>query len=72
MLKTMLASFNSDKAVKELNKLGIATTEVANGVTKVRSAQAVLMDVAVAAQATDKNLKNLWIQMSGGRPKLAA
>lgn len=72
MLKTMLASFDSRKAVKELNKLGIATTEVVNGVTKVRSAQAVLMDVAVAAQATDKNLKNLWIQMSGGRPKLAA
>ena len=72
MLKTMLASFDSKKAVKELNKLGIATTEVVNGVTKVRSAQAVLMDVAVAAQATDKNLKNLWIQISGGRPKLAA
>ncbi len=72
MLKTMLASFNSDKAVKELNKLGIATTEVVNGVTKVRSAQAVLMDVAVAAQGTNKNLKDLWIQMSGGRPKLAA
>lgn len=67
MLKTMLASFNSDKAVKELNKLGIATTEVVNGVTKVRSAQAVLMDVAVAAQGTNKDLKNLWIQMSGGK-----
>lgn len=72
MLKTMLASFNSSKAVKELNKLGIATTEVVNGVTKVRSAQAVLMDVAVAAQGTNKDLKNLWIQLSGGRPKLAA
>lgn len=72
MLKTMLASFNSSKAVKELNKLGIATTEVVNGVTKVRSAQAVLMDVAVAAQGTNKDLKDLWIQMSGGRPKLAA
>lgn len=72
MLKTMLASFNSDKAVKELNKLGIATTEVVNGVKKVRSAQAVLMDVAVAAQGTNKDLKDLWIQMSGGRPKLAA
>ena len=72
MLKTMLASFNSDKAVKELNKLGIATTEVVNGVTKVRSAQAVLMDVAVAAQGTNKNLKDLWIQIGGGRRKLAA
>lgn len=72
MLKTMLASFNSDKAVKELNKLGIATTEVVNGVKKVRSAQDVLMDVAVAAQGTNKDLKDLWIQMSGGRPKLAA
>lgn len=72
MLKTMLASFNSDKAVKELNKLGIATTETVNGVKKVRSAQAVLMDVAVAAQGTNKNLKDLWIQMGGGRPKLAA
>ena len=67
MLKTMLASFNSDKAVKELNKLGIATTETVNGVKKVRSAQAVLMDVAVAAQNTNKDLKDLWIQMSGGR-----
>ena len=72
MLKTMLASFNSDKAVKELNKLGIATTEVVNGTKRVRSAQAVLMDVAVAAQGTNKDLKDLWIQMSGGRPKLAA
>lgn len=67
MLKTMLASFNSDKAVKELNKLGIATTETVNGIKKVRSAQAVLMDVAVAAQGTNKDLKDLWIQMSGGR-----
>lgn len=67
MLKTMLASFNSDKAVKELKKLGIATTETVNGVKKVRSAQAVLMDVAVAAQGTNKDLKDLWIQMSGGR-----
>ncbi len=67
MLKTMLASFNSDKAVKELNKLGIATTETVNGVKKVRSAQAVLMDVAVAAQGTNKDLKDLWIQMSGGK-----
>lgn len=67
MLKTMLASFDSNKAVKELNKLGIATTEVVNGVTKVRSAQAVLMDVAVAAQGTNKNLKDLWIQMGGGK-----
>lgn len=72
MLKTMLASFNSSKATKELQKLGIATTEVVNGVTKVRSAQSVLMDVAVAAQSTNNNLKDLWIQMSGGRPKLAA
>ena len=72
MLKTMLASFDSTKAVKELNKLGIATTEVVNGTKRVRSAQAVLMDVAVAAQGTNKNLKDLWIQMSGGRPKLAA
>ena len=72
MLKTMLASFNSDKAVKELNKLGIATTEVVNGTKRVRSAQAVLMDVAVAAQGTNKDLKDLWIQISGGRPKLAA
>lgn len=67
MLKTMLASFNSDKAVKELNKLGIATTEVVNGTKRVRSAQAVLMDVAVAAQGTNKDLKDLWIQMSGGK-----
>lgn len=67
MLKTMLASFNSDKAVKELKKLGIATTETVNGVKKVRSAQAVLMDVAVAAQGTNKDLKDLWIQMSGGK-----
>ena len=67
MLKTMLASFNSDKAVKELNKLGIATTETVNGIKKVRSAQAVLMDVAVAAQGTNKDLKDLWIQMSGGK-----
>lgn len=67
MLKTMLASFNSSKATKELQKLGIATTEVVNGVTKVRSAQSVLMDVAIAAQSTNNNLKDLWIQLSGGR-----
>lgn len=73
MLKTLFASIHSKKAVEELNKLGIAVENVdSNGVKHFRNVQDVLLDVAVVAQGTNNNLQNLFQQMSGGRPKLAA
>jgi hypothetical protein len=73
MLKTLFASIHSKKAVEELNKLGIAVENVdSNGVKHFRRVQDVLLDVAVVAQGTNNNLQNLFQQMSGGRPKLAA
>lgn len=67
-IKTVLGSFHSEKAVKELDKIGISVTKIGkDGQTEFRKAQDVLLDLAVAAQTTDKNMEELFKAVSGGK-----
>jgi phage tail tape measure protein, TP901 family, core region len=68
MIKSVLGSFRSDKAQAELDKLGIAVKEVGkDGEVSFRKAQDVLLDLALTAQTTDKDLEKLFQAISGGK-----
>lgn len=68
MLKSVLGSIHSNKAIEEIEALGVAVTKVGtNGQTEFRKAQDVLLDIAVTAQGTEKNLENLFKQVAGGK-----
>jgi hypothetical protein len=68
MLKSLYTSFHSDKAVAELDKLGVSIYKIGNdGQKEFRKAQDVMLDVAVAAQETDKSLESVYKNMAGGR-----
>ena len=67
MLKTFIASLRSDKAVKELGKLGIAVKEVVNNVEQFRDSRKIIMDVALAAKYTDKDVQKPLLAISGGK-----
>lgn len=73
MLKSVLGSIHSKKATEEIEALGIATKKVGvDGSVELRKAQDVLLDIAIQAQGTEKNLEDLYKSVSGGEPQLAA
>ncbi|MEC4565331.1 NlpC/P60 family protein [Paenibacillus sp. CMAA1739] len=53
MWKTVLGTIRTGKAVGEIEKLGVKTKEVVNGVEQWRKAEDILLDLSVAV--TDKN-----------------
>ncbi|MET3209900.1 UNVERIFIED_CONTAM: cell wall-associated NlpC family hydrolase [Paenibacillus sp. PvR008] len=53
MWKTVLGTIRTGKAVSEIEKLGVKTKEVVNGVEQWRKAEDILLDLSVAV--TDKN-----------------
>jgi len=68
MIKSVLGSINTKKAREEIEALGIATTKVGvNGAVELRKAQDVLLDIAIQAQGTDRNLEDLFKAISGGK-----
>ncbi|HMM21826.1 MAG TPA: phage tail tape measure protein [Selenomonadales bacterium] len=68
MIKSVLGSFHSDKAVKEIEAMGVAVKTIGqDGTINFRKAQDVLLDLSLAAQGTDKNLENLFKQIAGGK-----
>jgi TP901 family phage tail tape measure protein len=68
MIKSVLGSIHSEKATKEIEALGIATKQVgANGEVELRKAQDVLLDIAVTAGSTSKNLEDLFKGIAGGK-----
>lgn len=67
MLKTFIASLRSDKAVEELGKLGIAVKEVVNDVEQFRDSRKIIMDIALAAKYTDKDVQKPLLAISGGK-----
>lgn len=68
MIKSVLGSFQSDKAQKELAKLGISIKEVGDdGQEHFKKAQDVLLDLALTAQATDKDVSKMFQAVSGGK-----
>ena len=68
MIKSLLGSIHSDKATKEIEALGIATKTIGkDGVPELRKAQDVLLDIAVTATGTSKNLEDLFKGIAGGK-----
>ena len=68
MLKSLYTSFHSDKAIAELDKLGVSIYKIGeDGSKQFRKAQDVMLDLSVAAQETDKSLENVYKQVAGGR-----
>lgn len=53
MWKTVLGTIRTDKAVKELERLGVKTKDVVNGVEQWRKAEDILLDLSISV--TDKN-----------------
>lgn len=73
MLKTFIASIRSDKAVKELDKIGIKVKEVGeDGVERFRDIQQVILDIAIQTKYTNNDIQKTLLAISGGRRKLAA
>lgn len=53
MWKTVLGTIRTDKAVNEIERLGVKTKEVVNGVEQWRKAEDILLDLSI--KVTDKN-----------------
>ncbi|PZT54133.1 NlpC/P60 family protein [Paenibacillus silvae] len=53
MWKTVLGTIRTDKAVEEIERLGVKTREVVDGVEQWRKAEDILLDLSI--QVTDKN-----------------
>ena len=53
MWKTVLGTIRTDKAVNEIERLGVKTREVVDGVEQWRKAEDILLDLSI--QVTDKN-----------------
>ena len=73
MLKTFIASIRGDKAVEELDKIGIKVKEVGeDGVERFRDIQQVILDIAIQTKYTNSDIQKTLLAISGGRRKLAA
>ncbi|MGL5257489.1 MAG: phage tail tape measure protein [Proteocatella sp.] len=68
MLKSVFGSIHSDKAVKEIEALGIKMTTVADdGTVKWRKVQDVMIDLSLATKNTKKDLEGVLKAASGGK-----
>ena len=68
MLKSLYGSFHSDKAIAELDKLGISVYKIGeDGTKQFRKAQDVMLDLSVTAQGTNQSLEETYKQLAGGR-----
>jgi TP901 family phage tail tape measure protein len=67
-IRAMMVSIHSDKAVKEIEKLGVSMFEVGqNGKKSFRDTEQVLMDLMITADATDKSVEKMLLGISGGK-----
>ncbi len=67
-LKSLFVSINSDKAIKEMDKLGVATYNYKEDGTKsFRSVQDRILDLSLAIQTTEKDTSKLELALSGGK-----
>lgn len=72
MLKTLVASFRSDKAVEELKKIDVQVKETQGGIEKFRDSRQILLDIALQAKYSDMDVQKPLLAISGGSPKFAA
>ncbi len=66
-IRSMLISMQTPKAQKFFAALGVATTEMKNGVPVVRSYEKVITDLMKALQKYPKDASKAILAMSGGR-----
>lgn len=72
-LKSLFSSIHSDKAIKQLEALGIQMYKVdAEGQKHFRNLHDVFMDLMITSHTTSKNMEKDLLAISGGRRKLAA
>lgn len=68
MLKTFVASLRSDKAVKELDKIGVKVKEIGDdGVERFRNVQDVILELAVKMKYSEKDVQKTLLAVSGGK-----
>ena len=72
-LKSLFSSIHSDKAIKQLEALGIQMYKVdADGQKHFRNLHDVFMDLMITSHTTSQNMEKDLLAISGGRRKLAA
>ena len=72
-LKSLFSSIHNDKAIKQLEALGIQMYQVdADGQKHFRNLHDVFIDLMITSHTTSKNMEKDLLAISGGRRKLAA
>ncbi|MDY8023377.1 NlpC/P60 family protein [Paenibacillus polymyxa] len=66
MWKTVLGTIRTDKAVSEIEKLGVKTKEVVNGVEEWRKAEDILLDLSIAVIDKNYDLTQSYAAISRG------
>lgn len=75
-IKSILNSIHSDKAIADLQSIGVEVYKIGNdGQKEFRKISDVLLDVSIKAKATNQNFEELFRNLAGGKfqiTKLAA
>ncbi|WP_135552112.1 hypothetical protein [Paenibacillus cymbidii] len=66
MWKTVLGTIRTDKAVNELENLGVATKEVVDGTEQWRKAEDILLDLSIAVTEKNYDLTESYADISRG------
>ncbi|MDF2788012.1 MAG: putative phage tail tape measure protein, partial [Neobacillus sp.] len=67
-LKSMLNSIHSDKAIKDLQSMGIEVYKIgSDGEREFRKISDVLLDVSLKSKETDQNFEKLFRNLAGGK-----
>ena len=67
-IKSMMVSMQTPKAEKALKEWGISLREIGtDGQLHMRNLEDVILDVAMAVQTTEKDTKDLFLALSGGK-----
>lgn len=67
-IRSMLVSMNTARARKQLEQLGVATTELdENGQRHVRSFEKIITDLMLKLKTSTKDVSNVILTMSGGK-----
>lgn len=66
MWKTVLGTIRTDKAVSEIEKLGVETKEIVNGVEQWKKAEDILLDLSIAVIDKNYDLTQSYAAISRG------
>lgn len=67
-IRSLMVSIHTDKAIKEIEKMGVSMYNVGKDGTKsFRDVESVMLDLMVVSDSTDKNVEKLMQSISGGK-----